>query len=267
MIVEKLSADFISDWKDHLAINSSLELDGTWPSVGVLDLLTFALRRKEQVPDSLDKIYSGAASYLALMAAQCWRPLVKEIDLEVGTRGVSITAKGGELIPEGDPVVVHIEELLRDRIKELPYPFPVAAGFEAPIRFESNILSLLGIGLMTGLAPGLAGPWESLSAEDLHPLVDAATKELSRQSAQHYARVFPNEQWGQLPELYLNGLIFPPTLMDEAVPLIGALPKLLDYFKEYQIKPASILELGFNLAKSPDSRLSDFGLVLYGCTL
>ena len=263
MSVEKLSADFVSAWSDYLSINPCLELDGNWPSVNVIDLLTFSLRFKKEIPPQFDSIVVGSAAYLAQMAAKCWRPAVETIEIVNTEEGITLIAKGGSLIPQSDQVKVCVEKILRKRLRDLPSPFPVVAGFETPILFDSSIISLFAIGLNTGLIPGLTGPWENLAPEDLQPLIEHATKELSRQSAEHYARLYPREPLGQMPELYLNKLIYPPSTMEEDLPLLGVLPDFLSYFDDYGFGRESIVKLAHNLAQSLDPLMSNAGLAIY----
>jgi len=260
--VEKIYSDFVSFWNAKLQINSQILLDETWPSIGVLDLLTFSLRFKEQIPHNLESLIVGSSAYISRMLCECWKEQVEQVRVFINEGEICVEAKGGDLIPERDSVFVPVERLLRDRLRSLPNPFPITRKFSTNISFDSRIISDFCLGLFTGQAEGIEGPFLEYDEKKLSPLIEAVTKNLAITSAQSYEKHFPDEPIGQMAELYLQDLIYPPMFMKEDLPCLSSIVKLLDYFKSLGIKKENILALGQNLSLSPNFLFSNIGLII-----
>ena len=260
--VEKIAQDFVKEWSEYLVVNPFLALDYSWPSLGVLDLLTFSCRYKKNLPSQLEEIVTGASAYIAVIAKNCFVKSVEKVVLTHDKDGINIILEGGRYIAEEENVVIPVEKMLKHILAELPNPLPVTRLFKTEILFESPIISLFAVGIVTGLAPGIEGAWSDKSEKYLSEVIAQSLRVLAIGSSNHYARYFPNEKLGQMGELYLNDLIFPPMMMRENLPLLGSIDKVLKYFSEYKISKESALKLGQNLALSPDHLFSNLGLVL-----
>lgn len=260
--VEKIYLDFVSFWNAKLQINSLILLDDTWPSIGVIDSLTFSLRFKEQIPKQLESIITGSSAYIAKMLCECWKEQVEQIQVYINEGEICIEAKGGALIPEDTAVFIPVESLLRERLRLLPNPFPITKDFSTNISFDSRVISDFCIGLFTGQTEGIEGPFSEYDERELSPLIEAVTKHLAITSAQSYEKHFPDESIGQMAELYLQDLIYPPMFMKEDLPCLSSIVKLLDYLKSLGIKQDNILALGQNLSLSANSLFSNIGLII-----
>ena len=257
MSVEKKAESFVKYWNKYLAVNSVLILDYTWPSVSVVDLITFPSRYKKEITEELSDTLHGASAYLAVIAKKCYEESSDKfsfkVSLNLAQDGVEIELEK----EEGEKVIVPIEKNLRELLRELPNPFPVTKKFKTPITFEASILSFYAIGIFTASAPNV--DWKWLENEDV---IVASNKYLANTSAQYYSKFVRKSNLGHSAEFYLNDLIYPPMLMQEPLPLLGSIQKVLEYFHEYKVSKESALEIGRYLAVNPDHLLSNLGLVL-----
>lgn len=254
---------FRKDWAIAGTLAPVLSLDLSWPSVGVVDLLTFILRGAAQTSENGNLLIKGAASYLATMAHNCWSSFEAEVYAEDKADGVVLRARKGPFISDGQEVVIRVEQELRGLLQQVPNPFPVFASFSRPIAADHNIISLFGFGLMMGLSPFAEGPWSKLNPESFDSCLELAVKLLALTSAEHYERAFPEEHFGQVPELYLHELIFPPALYAEEMPCFTALDGLLAFCEEYRLKPDALLPLMENLVLSADEVFSSSSFVYW----
>ncbi|HQH25844.1 MAG TPA: hypothetical protein PLP17_00495 [Oligoflexia bacterium] len=261
--VSQIAACFKNEWNPRLSIAPALLLDDTWPSIGTLDLLTFPLRLVSDLPKEAETLLRGSAAYLALVIHKCWSLIADKVDAANMEEGITVTASGGRFLAEDETVRVNVEKTLRDCLENLPYPYPVISAFTRPISFDANVICPLAIGLFTGLSPFVEGPWAKMQSSEYAPALESILRELARQSADNYARVYPDEPLGQVAELYLHSLIFPPLMIGETLPATNSSQKIIEFFDQYKISRESILKLARNLARSADELFCCTGLVLY----
>ncbi len=260
--VSQLVTNFKEAWNPYLDISPLLHLDDTWPTLGVIDLFTFPLRLQDPLSREQHMMLKGCTCYLARMLEQCWGALGAEVSLENSAVGVSITAQGGKHIPSGEKVSLNLEQVFRKTHAELPFPFPVLADKSVMINFDGNIMGLFGLGIFTGLHPAIDGVWKGRSVEEHSAVTDLVVRELARQSAENYARIFPKEELGQVAELYLQGLIYPPFGLDEEPPALAAVEGLCKFAEEYKISKERMKLLALNLSRSPNESFSSVGVAL-----
>ena len=259
---------FIKWWEPHLAVSPHLALDGSWPSVGVLDLLTFHLRLRTPSDWSHSAILRGAAAYLAYMAHDCWEAFGATPEVTMGSTGVIMTARSGPRLGSGQRVVVHVERELKKLIRFLPAPFPVLGEFSRLIAIDQNIVSLFAIGLCTGLTPvAEEGPWLDETPESFKEQIRLVTVKLAASSAERYGTLFPDETLGQVGELYLEQLIYPPALMEEELPALNAVNGMIAFFHEFRVPREAQFRLAGNLALSADEQISAAGFSVYAALL
>jgi tetratricopeptide (TPR) repeat protein len=259
--VLELNRQLAEKWNPFLQVSPVLEFDFTWPSLGVVDLLTFPLRLKTEFHPEQEKGIQEATAYLATIIESIWS---KFCNVDCGIEGDSIIlyARGGEFIPPGEEVLINVTKALRVTLQDNPSPFPVLLDFQRLTSFDSNVIQLLATGLVTGLSSHVVGAWENKDLETHKACLEVIQREISKQCANWYARAYPNEPLGQVAELYLNGLIFPPLLMDEACPALRAIKGILQFGKDYKIKTESLRELARNFSKCPDEIISIAGTCL-----
>ncbi|MCB0321995.1 MAG: hypothetical protein KDD69_00430 [Bdellovibrionales bacterium] len=267
-MAEKEIARYVQDLKDEwgplLKVSPLLELDDTWPSLGVIDLLTFCTRDRETLLSALEPMMKGCAAYLAVQVGRCWKRFCDDVSFEETADGIAVIGRGGEFIPEGERLRYPVEKEFRQVLEAVPNPLPMFKRFDIPLAGEGNVVSLLGLSMAIGLGPAVQGPWENYQPGEQTPWVDAVVRQIAGECASHYGRVFPDEPVGQVAELYLAGLLYPPPLYGERLPFFRAVEQFLELFKEYRFSAGAVRQFGYNLSRSPDPILSSMGLVLSG---
>ncbi len=260
-------AQFNAWWGPYLEGSPRLKLDGSWPAIGVLDLLTFHLRLRSTGDWSHAAIIKGAAAVIAALAHDCWQKMGAEPRAFVSDVGICLETMKGPGLKEGQRQFIAIERELRRALKALPSPFPVVGEYKQPISIEQNVISLFALGVCTGLSPFGDGPWSDLTPERFEEPLSKALIHLASTSAHHYERLFPDEPLGQVGELYLERLIYPPMLMDEELPAWGAVQGMIGFFTEYQVPRDVMQAVAHNLALSPDELISLAGFTVYAAVL
>ena len=258
--VQKSAERFVEFWTPFLERVPNLALDYSWLSVSALDVITYSLRNVVKRGPFGDFILEGAASYLAVIAHSVWREFGAEADVVREESGVVIRALKGPKIGPEEEVVIFIEQELAIVLEELPSPMPVISKHVRPLAVTDNYLSSFGFGVLTGLSPAVEGPWVRETPESFADPLGKAVRFMARTTAEAYGRFFPEEELGQVAELYLSGLIFPLTLMDENFPLRGAVEGFMNFLEEFGVPPEKGLKLAANLAQLPDDRISGAGL-------
>lgn len=260
-VKEKLDS-FISQIEPLLSLSPFYTLDYSWPSFGFFDVITQPLRGKKNLDQFSTEVLTATAAYLAIITHDCWQLFDAEIIVDFQDEGVILGARKGKFIPEGEEVVLYLERDLNKIIAEFPYPFPVFSDFNREIAPYMNILSSFAIGVVTGLSPYIEGPWSKLKPVDFKENIEKTVKHLAEGSANYYGKIFPNEPLGQVAELYLNSLIFPPILYSEDAPARRAVSGILEFAKEFKVTKENLLALTLNLSKLPDEVLSLAGIAI-----
>lgn len=250
----------VSWWNPQCDPFSPLVLDFTFPSVGTVDLLLSPFRTRDIVGEDPQSFMRSCAAYLIAVTVPCWTSIGLEVRAYDSPDGLGLEGYlNGEMV-----LGVDVEHHLAHIMKSVPTVMPVINGFERTgLHFNSNRTSLFAIGLMTGLSPFASGPWAGRDAGEHQGELVQALRTLAAQCADYYKRLFPEEQLGQVPELYLEDLLFPPTLMDEVLPTQRAVQQVVNFFGDNGISWTYLEELGANLAMFPDERLSMLGVALY----
>lgn len=260
--IQDRARSFIDSLRPFLGVSPVLALDYAWPSVAVLDALTFPLRKKASLSKREEELVAGVASYLGLMAYSCWKAFCAEPELVVGPTGVELRAKRGPKLDGTEPAVAYLERDLRAILLQPPRELLVCSSFRKVIAENDNALSAFAFGLFVGLLPTIEGPWarESVSsfAEQIAKVVDI----LAVGSADAYGRIFPDDALGRAPDLYRDALIYPLTLMAEDLPLRASARSALDYFERAKAPLPSIMRTSFFLSRMPDERISGTGFLL-----
>ncbi len=260
-VKEKLNT-FLSSLEPLLSLSPFYTLDYSWPSFAFFDSLTRPLRGKKNLDQFSTDVISATAAYLAIIAHDCWQLYESEVIVDLQEEGVIIGARKGKFIPESEEVVLYIERDLKKILAEFPYPFPVFSDFKREIAPYMNILSPFAIGVVTGLSPYIEGPWSKLKPVEFKDNIELTVKHLAEGCANYYAKIFPNEPLGQVAELYLNSLIFPPILYSEDAPGRRAVSGILEFAKEYKVTKENLLALSLNLSRFPDEVLSLAGIAI-----
>lgn len=259
---------FVHWWQPFLGRARGLVLDGTWPSIGVLDYLTFHLRLRPRLEPSDALIIRGAATYLAAHTADAWEAAGVPALADIDERGAFVRVLDEAPAPwRGD--VLRVQTALSKLLRSLPSPLPFLGDLARPISLEHNAISPFALGCSAGLSPWIEREQGAPPAPDVDPTgasaarrrVELLAKHLAAECAQSYERAHPEELLGQVAELYLNDLIFPPLYVDEAAPAVRGARSLMRYFKELDVARSAALALCTNLAASADEAISCIGFV------
>ena len=108
--VEKTYKKFVKRWNELLNVSPELELDSSWPSISVLDQLTFSLRLHEDLSEAQEELLEGSAAYLAVFVHTCWSLIAEEVKVGIDHDGIFVSAKGGEFIPDEEEIYFHAEK-------------------------------------------------------------------------------------------------------------------------------------------------------------
>lgn len=243
------------------------QLDNTWPSVGLLDSITFLLRDDQPRTPEQEVVIRATAGYIGRIAARCWERFGAEVKLDIDDTGIYIAATKGPQIPNGETFRVEIERLIDSFLRTDPSPLAVFADLERPMQFDYPRLNVFAHGLMFAICPHGNGAWAGLEPANFKNEIAEVEKELAADCARWYERVHPTERLGQVAELYLQHAVYPPTLYGEKFPLRFAAEGLAQYIEEQKLAPTSLKSLATNLARSADERLSSLGLALYAAVI
>lgn len=260
----QIAQAFVERWNTVFQTSDSLRLDYSWPSIAVCDQLLYPLRGKSQLKPEERELVGGAAAYITVIAHQCWAMFAESVSVGVDKSGLMLKASGGEFIPQGQVIEYPVEAALARVLRENQPEFHILGTLSKKLLPGANIVSLFALGVCTGLGPDRKGAWTTQTETDLDGTIQVVVKKLAATCAEYYERLHPSESFGQVAELYLEGLIYPPLGVDETVLGQRAVNRLLNFFAEYGVKPQSIAQLVYNLSISADDQLSCAGLALFG---
>lgn len=254
-------------WNESFGPAPGAQLDGTWPSLGTLDALTESSRRKSELSRFEEEVISGSAAYIAVLAHECLESFGAKVVVEDRGYGVILRVTEGPRIGAGEQVIMLVEAELKKLLKEMPNPFPVMNEFGRVIAPGQSVISPFAIGLCTGLFPAAQGPWKQLTADEWKDQLDHVTRHLARSCAENYGRIYAEESFGQVAEMYLNDLVFPPMLAAEDWPARLATRGLCAFLREYKLPRPNMLQLTMNLARSGDELISNAGFAAHAAIL
>lgn len=254
-------------WGRHLAKVPTLVLDDSWPSVGVLDLMTHPLRRRVDLMPFEISLVRGVSAYIAKLIYESWKEMGAEVTLQDTENGITVRAVRGPKIPHGESISAFVERDVAQLLARLPNPLPIFNDFSRLITSDQQVLPTYTLAMCLGLSPFLEGQWTKESVVTMEDEVAKVTRLLARQCAEWYARVYPDEPLGQVPELYLFGLVFPPLLMDEEWPAMHGVAGLCEFAKEYGVSIRQIERVANNLALCPDEQLSHIAFAFAAAVL
>ncbi len=254
-------------WGKHLAKIPTLVLDDSWPSVGVLDLMTHPVRRRVDLMPFEIGLVRGVAAYIAKRIYDSWREMGAEVTLEDTERGITVCAKRGPKIPSGQTVSAYVERDVAQLLARMPNPMPIFSDFSRLITSDQQVLPAYTLAMCLGLSPFIEGPWNKESLPTMEDEVAKVTRHLALSCAEWYGRVFPEEPLGQVAELYLFGLVFPPLLMNEEWPVLHGVDGLSEFANSYKVSQRQLERLANNLALAPEDQLSHVGFVFAAALL
>lgn len=270
MIEEKvldLAQTLVNNLEAALADFPKYSIDGTWPSIGILDLLAAPLfGNKDFSPTELSLIDSIAA-YIAGFAHDCWTryPNAPEVTLSYHAdgrpRGVVIEAKRGAFLKRGERFAVPVSEVLQSIFAKPPRPFPIIAQFSRDLASSGNFVSRFALGLVSGLCPFGDGPWKNLSLTEFKPQLLIFEEFITKTASDYYTRAFPGETIGQHRSLYEANVLLPPAGMDESAPYARAATGLAAFLMAIDASYDEMKNVAINLAYNPDEQIATTGFI------
>jgi len=254
--------NFINFWNKVYAEVPHYKLDLSWPSVSVIENMLTPLYDRKNFTIYEEDTFIGTVLYLAEVTKNCWECFGAEVEIFNSDFGITIIAKSGPYLGAGETYRVNIERDLRMIITSLPSPFPIFNGFSRVLSPQEGRIVPYALSIFTGLSPAGIGPWRDIKLEDFIEQTSKVVKYLAKTTAENYAYCYPNELLGEVSELYLSGLIFPPTLFVEDLPCESSVIGILSFAKSYKISNKQLYKLALNLSKSVDFRISQSGFVV-----
>ena len=147
-------------------------------------------------------------------------------------------------------------------IRDSPPPtLEVLPDFIRPLVKGDNILKLYATDLFFGARCSGVGDWRGDGSNLLDPSYPNSERVLADGAARLYARVFSEEKYGQVAELYLNKIIWPPLNADEEMPGLGGARGFKQFFEDYSVPDSNQLELLRNLIVMGDEVTSTSAMV------
>lgn len=245
------------------ALSPILRLDGSWPSIGTVDLITFELRQDPELAVGNNLLLKGAASYIALLIERCWSALSMYVHAGESHDGIFVKAIGEPACPSGREFTLFVERALVTALKTKHEPLLIMSDYSRDVPPTYNYLSQVALGLMLGLNPASRGSWFEDREELFKEARQTIIKTLGVTCVSYYEAVFGDEPLGQVGELYLNGLIYPPATMEEGFPAYGVMEPLINELKALRASKKAVLRYALNLAQTPDELMSSVGVALY----
>ena len=251
--VREESASFLQFWSKTFERSPFYELDGTFPSLRVLDLLLLPSRGMLDQHIVLERIHRGVSLCLAIYLHDTFAALGRTCRVDFVDGKVWLEFSSAEA---GRTVEVPLESALSNLVRSAPTTVQFFKNFSRDVSQTSSWLSHLALGILLESSPFLEGEGVEVNDELLERSGKLVVNELARQCASCYARLFPDEQLGQVPELYLSRLVVPPFLFREGLPGLEAVRGLHQFMTDFSISRERMHTLTRNLMQFPDEQIS-----------
>ncbi len=258
---------FVNEWNKVLESSNKYQLDYSWPSIGVVDLILEPFRGLNNISDEIKDRINDAAAYLADITHSCWmgfpdNPEIETVLSEGESGDVIIKATRGMFYKMGDVYEINITMALIEILTKPETPFPFYEKTTRYIASSANRISLFAIGLVTGLSPYGTGFWKNHSELDFGPRLFAVDNMLSESSSAYYQKAYATDSVGGKTELYRAGLILSPAGHKEEFPYIRGATTLAKRLKETNKTNEEIITCALNLAEGPDDLISSAGIAV-----
>ena len=238
------------------------QLDSTWPSIGVVDLLVRPLRGKKELTAVDEELIHSAAAYLGGIAFDCWVRFSDSHRVALTfseEEGVVLSTTKASPAARRPIMQVALSHTLRAILSSPESPFPFFEQARRPLTRESNLLSPFAIGLTTGLSRYGDGRWSEKTVSELPGNIVETERQLAHTCVTYYERVFPGEPLGQELLLYHSNLLLPPSYYHEEFPALTATGGLLNFHRAMETGEDELRQLSANLTMSPDEQIRDAG--------
>jgi hypothetical protein len=257
--IQTLSDNFVSRWNGSLGAGSVLELDGSWPSIGVLDLITHRLRNTSVLAADTQQLLKECAAYLALLfRAHLSNCCPTDLYCEIGVHGVQITQVSRETAHPQD--VFYLEAELQQLFTTPPLRLE-----QMPLALAQTILekhSLLPhFALVRAYSLCMSARSPSSQSANTDFLL-AFFSAIADSTARWYGRVFPDEPIGRDSTLYYRMFQTPILDLSERTPAIAAVRGCISYLQEWGLSDFEVTTLCKNLSMMPDPLVSVVAIIV-----
>ena len=257
--VNYLVKQLMSYLNQRLDASRHLCLDETWPSIAVLDYATFELRGISEKTPEQELLLRSSAALIASLIYQSWENILDEVRVDLREDEIVV---GARVFGSSDPderLEIRLEKELAALFERPPVNFSVTEDFSRILEPVDNFLGLFTLGICAGLSPLCTGLFpKRYGVKHL----ENVKRTLGACSADFYAALYPEEKIGQVAELYLNDLIYPPMMMQEDFPAARAVSGLIGFLKDYGFSEKRRLQFLKNLSYSPDPLFSSAAIVV-----
>lgn len=255
-----------SEFWNKLTVNSPrYNLDFSWYTIGVLDLIFFQYPNKQDF-DERDRLQIfGASAYIGLMAYNSWKQYDNNsiVSLKTINSGldIEICIQNGKYLEDKSTYKINITKTLTEILRSAKDPFPFYEKFQLKLH-NSRIVSRFCVGLISGLSPYGVGKWSNLTEKDFLENIKKVVLFLSESSASSYSKIYPQETIAQDYHFYTNFLILPPVGYSESIFCSRASHGFLSYFKKNNIGFDSLKKVAINLSRSTNETYSYIGFII-----
>ncbi|MBL7662185.1 hypothetical protein JNK13_05475 [bacterium] len=269
----KIAQDFAAYWQTRFQKFPLLHLDHSWFSLGTVDHLALGLRGQKDYSSADLELLTGISAYLGTIIA----PILESVGIKSDQGLIKFSERIGIYLEAQNslenladksptPYFVHIQEKIAQRLSRPEILFPYIGDTLRPVAFNSQLINLFAASLALGLCAQSEGNEKKLSFLDYQPTLEQAVKKIAQSCADTYGKLFPAELVGQSPEVYMEGVLFPPPYIEEDYPYTRAINRFLEYAAEVGIGTDHISAFSTNLARVAEEQLSDFGFILLAAT-
>ncbi|MDR2338319.1 MAG: hypothetical protein LBE20_06745 [Deltaproteobacteria bacterium] len=236
-------------------------LDLNYQSLTTINLLLETLRGKTSFSDEENKYLNGCACYLAAMAHDIWAffPGSQNLDLNLNENNeVILSTYGAKYTSEDSPYIINLTRTLKSIL--VSDTIMISPEYSKKLNSFENFIAPAFLGIACGFSPYGVGVWTTKKCDDLLEHTAVAVSSLATSTAQTYKKLFPLEKYGAQPELYISGLIYPPTGFEDYEYAKSAL-SLIKFKNKNTLDDNEFYTLSKNLARLPDPRISETGLI------
>ena len=263
--ITNIVAEFCNTFDGILNNYPQYRLDGGFQSLSTINLLLEPFYGKSEFSKDELKYLNGCAGYISAIVHDIWAyfPGTDSLELSLDSNNeIILTISGAKYTSSKSPYIINITRTLRKFLSSDKVLFSGEYSEKADI--NKNLLSTAVLGIASGLSPYGIGEWVHTKAEDLLEHIALAVTSFATSSARTYKERFPLEPHGSNVELYISGLIYPPTGL-ENYPYAKSCISLIKFKNRNALDDDEFFTLSKNLASLPDPRISETGLICAVC--
>jgi hypothetical protein len=246
-----------------------LTLDYNWPSIGIIDLISFPLRKKLSMDEIETELLRLVSSYLGVWLSRTWTDagIIHTVYTDNDLGGVCFRLQKPDSEEQKEYI---LENYLKNLFVDMPSDLPVLHNFRRPYTPDGNMLSSVMLGVVTGLSPLGEVWWRDASDSRDFPEVKKVERALAKQCARWFQHSNPDCLLSQVPDLFLHGVVMPPLFMERNPGINESSDMLVSYFENNKVPKEMVQELVSVFSRCPDEKIAILGISLvpycYDCS-